>query len=118
MGISPGNAMVATINSALANGIGNLLSRTLTMIERYCAGTIPERAQRSCRSSKTDLKNCARQLGGADRSRLQYQLPILIGTCCIVIEELNSACDEYIESQHPWKLAKQDGYPSATSDKC
>ena len=29
-------AMVTNINSDLANGIGNLLSRTFTMIERYC----------------------------------------------------------------------------------
>ena len=28
--------MITRINSDLANGIGNLLSRTLTMIERYC----------------------------------------------------------------------------------
>ena len=29
------------INSDLANGLGNLLSRTLTMIERFADGTIP-----------------------------------------------------------------------------
>jgi methionyl-tRNA synthetase len=34
-------AMVTTINSDLANGIGNLLSRTLTMIERFADGKIP-----------------------------------------------------------------------------
>jgi methionyl-tRNA synthetase len=34
-------AMITAINSDLANGIGNLLSRTLTMIERFAARKIP-----------------------------------------------------------------------------
>ena len=35
-------ALARRINSDLANGLGNLLSRTLTMIERNCNGTIPD----------------------------------------------------------------------------
>ncbi len=35
------DAMVTRYNSDLANGLGNLASRTLTMIERYYAGEIP-----------------------------------------------------------------------------
>ena len=34
-------ALVNRINSELADGLGNLLSRTLTMIERFCDGRIP-----------------------------------------------------------------------------
>jgi len=37
------DAMIGRLNSDLANGLGNLLSRTLTMIERYTGGTVPER---------------------------------------------------------------------------
>ncbi len=35
-------ALTRRTNSDLANGIGNLLSRTLTMIDRNCDGTIPD----------------------------------------------------------------------------
>ena len=35
-------ALAGRANSDLANGIGNLLSRTLTMIDRYCDSTIPD----------------------------------------------------------------------------
>jgi len=35
------DALVQRYNSDLANGLGNLTSRTLTMIEKYCAGAFP-----------------------------------------------------------------------------
>jgi methionyl-tRNA synthetase len=36
------DALVQRYNSDLANGLGNLASRTLTMIEKYCGGAIPK----------------------------------------------------------------------------
>jgi methionyl-tRNA synthetase len=36
------DALITRYNADLANGIGNLCSRTLTMIENYCGGVIPE----------------------------------------------------------------------------
>jgi methionyl-tRNA synthetase len=36
------DALVQRYNSDLANGLGNLASRTLTMIEKYCSGSIPK----------------------------------------------------------------------------
>jgi len=36
------DALVQRYNSDLANGLGNLASRTLTMIEKYCAGATPK----------------------------------------------------------------------------
>jgi methionyl-tRNA synthetase len=36
------DALVQRYNSDLANGLGNLASRTLTMIEKYCAGAMPK----------------------------------------------------------------------------
>jgi methionyl-tRNA synthetase len=36
------DALVQRYNSDLANGLGNLASRTLTMIEKYCSGAVPK----------------------------------------------------------------------------
>lgn len=98
------SAMVTTINSALANGIGNLLSRTLTMIERSCAGTIPDRSPTVLPELEARIEDLARQLPG--RIEAGYQA-LLFRDVLLMIEELNSACDEYIDKSAPWKLAKQ-----------
>jgi methionyl-tRNA synthetase len=96
--------MVTTINSALANGIGNLLSRTLTMIERSCAGTIPDRGPAVLPELEQRIEDVARQLPG--RIEAGYNA-LLFRDVLLMIEELNSACDEYIDKSAPWKLAKQ-----------
>src|SRR5258708_25051440 len=36
------DALVQRYNSDLANGLGNLASRTLTMVEKYCGGALPK----------------------------------------------------------------------------
>ncbi|HRB15595.1 MAG TPA: methionine--tRNA ligase [Nitrospira sp.] len=98
------NTMVTTINSALANGIGNLLSRTLTMIERSCAGTIPDRGPAVLPELEARIEDLARQLPG--RIEAGYNA-LLFRDVLLMIEELNTACDEYIDKSAPWKLAKQ-----------
>jgi methionyl-tRNA synthetase len=98
------NALVTTINSALANGIGNLLSRTLTMIERSCGGVIPDRGLQVTPDLEQRIEEIAKKLPAkieAGYASLQFRDNLLM------IEELNSACDEYIDKSAPWKLAKQ-----------
>lgn len=98
------SAMVTTVNSALANGIGNLLSRTLTMIERSCEGVIPEGGPPVVPQLEQRIAEVAQKLPGkieAGYASLQFRDNLLL------IEELNSACDEYIDKSAPWKLAKQ-----------
>lgn len=102
-------AMVTTINSDLANGIGNLLSRTLTMIERYTGGKIPAEGPPAHAELEEKIAQAATQLPAilergftalAFRDNLQ------------AIGELVSLCDEYIDKTAPWKLAKsQDQVP-------
>jgi methionyl-tRNA synthetase len=97
-------AMVTTMNSALANGIGNLLSRTLTMIERSCEGMIPERGIPVLPELERRIAEIAQTLPGrieAGHTSLQFRDNLLM------IEELNTACDKYIDKSAPWKLAKE-----------
>ena len=97
------SAMVTNINSDLANGIGNLLSRTLTMIERFAHGTIP--AAGTPAIPELEAKIAATATGLPER--------IDQGFCTLAfrenlqaIWELIGLCDEYIDKAAPWKLAK------------
>ena len=98
------SALVTSINSALANGIGNLLSRTLTMIERSCAGVIPEPGPAVLPELEQRIEELAKQLPGRVEAGFNA---LLFRDVLLMIEELNTCCDEYIDKSAPWKLAKQ-----------
>lgn len=98
------SAMVTTVNSALANGIGNLLSRTLTMIERSCGGIIPERSAPAQPELGRRIEEVAKQL--SENVEAGYA-SLAFRDILLMIEELNTRCDEYIDKSAPWKLAKE-----------
>lgn len=96
-------AMTTTINSDLANGIGNLLSRTLTMIERFAGGKIPA-------SGAPALPELEEKIAAA-AAALPAALERGFGTLTFrdnlqTVWELVGLCDEYIDKAAPWKLAK------------
>ncbi|HEX7742001.1 MAG TPA: methionine--tRNA ligase, partial [Sphingobium sp.] len=96
-------AMVTSINSDLANGIGNLLSRTLTMIERFADGKIPASGPPALPELEEKIAQAATQLPAAlERgfSALTFRDNLQ------AIGELVGLCDEYIDKAAPWKLAK------------
>jgi methionyl-tRNA synthetase len=103
------SAMVTNINSDLANGIGNLLSRTLTMIERFANGTIPAVGTPALPELEARIAAAAARLPekidqgfGAFAFRENLQ----------AIWELIGLCDEYIDKAAPWQLAKSpDSHP-------
>ena len=74
------------------------------MIERSCAGTIPDRGPAVLPELEARIEDLARQLPG--RIEAGYNA-LLFRDVLLMIEELNTACDEYIDKSAPWKLAKQ-----------
>jgi methionyl-tRNA synthetase len=96
-------AMVGSINSDLANGIGNLLSRTLTMIERFAEGTIPAADQPALPTLEEQIAQVARTLPQRiERGFTELAFRDNIQSAW----ELIGHCDEYIDKAAPWKLAK------------
>ena len=97
-------AMVTAINNDLANGIGNLLSRTLTMVERFSAGMIPPAGVPAIEVLETQIEQTARALPDDAESRfLQLQFRDNVQR----IQTLVRLCDEYIDKAAPWQLAKK-----------
>ena len=96
-------AMVTSINSDLANGIGNLLSRTLTMIERFTDSKIPASGPPALPELEEKIVQAAMQLP----TKLERGFSTLTFRDNLqAIGELVSLCDEYIDKAAPWKLAK------------
>jgi len=97
------SAMVTNINSDLANGIGNLLSRTLTMIERFSNGTIPAAGTPAIPDLEATIAATATSL--PERIDQGYRA-LAFRENLQAIWELIGLCDEYIDKAAPWKLAK------------
>ena len=97
-------ALITRVNSELANGLGNLLSRTLTMIDRFSGGIIPDRGTTKLERIEESIKGEAEVLPLTSDdllSHLRFKDNL---------ESLNwiiSLCDEFIDESKPWNLAKK-----------
>ena len=97
-------ALVQRINAELANDLGNLLSRTLTMIERYAEGKIPRPQVLTGHAGETEIKEIATGLFNRVEEamdRLEFHRSLSH------IWELVTRTNRYIDEMAPWKLAKQ-----------
>ena len=98
-------AIVARMNADLANDIGNLAQRSLTMIAKNCGARTPD--WRRAAPAKEDLAMLARAdalIGEARRHMQSFALHLYIGAVFEVVAEAN----RYFANAEPWKLAKSD----------
>src|SRR5580704_5086704 len=92
-------ALITRYNADLANGLGNLASRTLTMIENYCSGIVPAQASAPPNLHElgsTTFYNTIRNL--YDKFEFSDALTIIWGLVAIA--------DKYLAEEKPWTLAK------------
>jgi methionyl-tRNA synthetase len=75
-------------NADLANALGNLASRTIAMVEKYCDGVVPVNAKRSFEHYDAAM----------DSLLLHEGLGLLMARV--------AAMNQYVDQQAPWKLAK------------
>ena len=95
--------LITRINSDLANDLGNLLHRTLTMIERYADGKVPEPGPAGNLDLDTSLRQMASELLPLlDRHVAQFEF----NRALEAIWGLVQAGNQYIDKCAPWVLAK------------
>jgi methionyl-tRNA synthetase len=95
------DALVQRYNSDLANGLGNLASRTLTMINRYFKGEVPYPSQSAQTSADAAIAEAAKKTI-ADFGQLfdQFQFSRALELSWSLV----AAVDKYIVENEPWSL--------------
>lgn len=95
--------MINRINTDLANGLGNLVSRTVAMVEKYFGGTLPENKQPG--EFDDDLiELCTSLRAKCDKFIDETQLNNVL----IEIFKVVSRANKYIDETAPWVLAKDE----------
>ncbi len=94
-------ALIGRVNADLANDLGNLFSRVLSMTAKFCGGTVPTPSEDT--DVETTLKALARD------AMLNYQSLFANARFSNALEslwELVRALNRYVDTAAPWALAK------------
>ncbi|MGI9115276.1 MAG: class I tRNA ligase family protein [Chthoniobacterales bacterium] len=92
--------LVARYNSDLANNIGNLVSRTLNMLHRFCGGVVNARLR--------DLVSELQLEAEAQIKNFQLSADTFSPSAILSAADcLSSRCNGIIDREQPWKLAKE-----------
>src|SRR5271168_3750919 len=94
-------ALITRYNADLANGLGNLASRTIAMIEKYLGGDVPAIPDFS--HQKIEVQQVA---SAARQSVEQHMANYNFSGAVQAIWQLVGSVDQYIAESKPWKLAE------------
>ncbi|RUU09553.1 methionine--tRNA ligase, partial [Mesorhizobium sp. M6A.T.Ca.TU.002.02.2.1] len=96
-------AIVNRTNADLANGLGNLAQRSLSMIAKNCGGVVPKRSDLA-EADRAILDQAVEALATARKTMAEQGIHLALAAIFGVVAE----ADRYFASQEPWALRKTD----------
>ncbi|MFA4854975.1 MAG: methionine--tRNA ligase [archaeon] len=90
-------ALKERLNNELANGLGNLVNRTIVMIEKYCKGTVPMGTIDKELQKKLNLEKIEKHMKELE---LHHALAEIFSFV--------TACNQFINEKQPWKQEEKE----------
>jgi methionyl-tRNA synthetase len=97
-------ALVERVNADLANNLGNLVSRTLNLVEKHCGGTVPAPAAEG-EAERGVAAATERAAAAVDAALADLKFHDATAAVLALASEVN----RYLDGQAPWKAVKQPG---------
>ena len=103
-GVFTPESFVERVNADLSNDLGNLLHRTLTMVEKYFDGVVPERVEDATEHDQKLIEKARETVHKVEEAMEELQFSVALSA----IWELIRFGNRYIEATQPWNLAKDE----------
>ena len=102
-GVISWELMVERLNSDLANTLGNLVNRTISMTNKYFGGTVTDKGV--AEEVDADLKAVTENTPKAVEAKMEE---LRVADAITEIFNLFKRCNKYIDETMPWALAKEE----------
>ncbi|SCJ48455.1 Methionine--tRNA ligase [uncultured Clostridium sp.] len=102
-GVISWELLVERINSDLANTLGNLVNRTISMTNKYFGGVVTDKG--AAEEVDADLKSVAENLPKVVGTKMDE---LRVADAITEIFTLFKRCNKYIDETMPWALAKEE----------
>ncbi len=102
-GVITWELMVERMNSDLANTLGNLVNRTVSMTNKYFGGTVTDKGV--AEDVDADLKRVTEETSGKVDAKME---DLRVADAITEIFNLFKRCNKYIDETMPWALAKEE----------